>query len=397
MLYALALLGDDETVRRLAPLIRVWPGEGAHKRAVSGLDVLSSIGSDVALMHLHGIAEKAKFAGLKSAARAKMDEVAEALGLTAEQLADRLVPDFGLDADGSMVLDYGERRFRVGYDEQLKPVVADEDGSRRKLLPKPGAKDDPSLAPVAYARFAGLKKDVKTVAADQIRRLERAMVTGRRWTAAEQRTLFVDHPLLRHLVRRLVWATFDAEDQPTGSFRVAEDQTLADATDDELTVAGDTVVGIAHPLHLGETLAAWSDVFADYEILQPFPQLGREVLALTAEERASKLLPRFAGATVYTGKVLGLSHRGWQRGSPQDAGVSNVTYKLVPGGRAVIVDLDPGIIAGDAMEWPEQTITGVWLNDGPADWGTREGNLIFGTLDEITASEMLRDLEGLIS
>ncbi len=397
VLDALALLGDDETVRRLAPYIRAWPGEAAHKRAVAGLEVLSSIGTDVALMHLHGIAEKAKFAGLKSAARAKMDEVAEALGLTAEQLADRLVPDFGLDGDGSMVLDYGERRFRVGFDEQLKPVVADEDGSRRKLLPKPGAKDDPVLAPAAYARFAGLKKDVKTVAADQIRRFERAMVIGRRWTAAEQRTLFVDHPLLRHLSSRLVWATFDAEDRATGSFRVAEDRTLADSTDDELTVAGDTVVGIAHPLHLGETRGAWSDVFADYEILQPFAQLGREVLALTAEERAARLLHRFAGATVYTGKILGLSHRGWQRGSPQDAGVSNVTYKLVPGGRAVIVDLDPGIIAGDAMEWPEQTIVRVWLNDGPADWGNSNGNLPFGVLDDITASEMLRDLEALRS
>lgn len=397
VLDTLALLGDDETVRRLAPLVRVWPGEGAHKRAVTGLDVLSSIGSDVALMHLHGIAEKAKFAGLKSAARAKVDEVAEALGLTAEQLADRLVPDFGLDADGSMVLDYGERRFRVGFDEQLKPVVADEDGSRRKLLPKPGAKDDPARAPAAYARFAGLKKDVKTVAADQIRRFERAMVNGRRWTAEEQRELFVDHPLLRHLTRRLVWATFDAEDRPKGSFRVAEDQTLASSADDELAVAGDTVVGIAHPLHLGGTLGAWSDVFADYEILQPFPQLGREVLALTAEERPAKLLRRFAGTTVYTGKILGLSNRGWQRGSPQDAGVSTVTYKLVPGGRAVIVDLDPGIIAGDAMEWPEQTIAGVWLNDGPADWANSAGNLAFGVLDEVTASEVLRDLEYLRS
>lgn len=395
VLDALGLLGDDETVRRLAPLIRAWPGEAAHKRAVTALDVLSTIGTDVALMHLHGIAEKAKFAGLQSAARAKMDEVADALGLTAEQLADRLVPDFGLDANGSMVLDYGERRFRIGFDEQLKPVVADEDGSRRKLLPKPGTKDDPVRAPAAYARFTGLKKDVKTVAADQIRRFERAMVTGRRWTAAEQRALFVDHPLLRHLTRRLVWATFDAEDRPTGSFRVAEDQTLADSTDDELVVAGDAVVGIAHPLHLGETVSVWSDVFADYEILQPFPQLGREVLALTGEERAARLLQRFAGATVYTGRILGLSHRGWQRGSPQDAGVSNVTYKPLPGGRAVIVDLDPGIIAGDAMEWPEQTIAGVWLNDGPADDGNTNGNLAFGVLDDITASELLRDLEGL--
>ena len=46
---------------------------------------------------------------------------------------------------------------------------------------------------------------------------------------------------------------------------------------------------------------------------------------------------------------------------------------------------------------PEQTIAGVWLNDGPADWGNTHGNLAFGVLDDITASEMLRDLEGLLS
>src|SRR5690606_1483458 len=32
-LHQLGLLGDDETVRRLAPLIRAWPGVGRHPRA----------------------------------------------------------------------------------------------------------------------------------------------------------------------------------------------------------------------------------------------------------------------------------------------------------------------------------------------------------------------------
>jgi hypothetical protein len=234
-LDALGLVGNDDTVRQLAPLIHAWPGESAHKRAVAGIDILTSIGTDVALMHLHRIAEKAKFKGLKGTAKARMEEVADGLGLTTDQLGDRLVPDFGLDQDGSLVLDYGERRFRVGFDEQLKPTVADEAGAQRKALPKPGAKDDPSLATAAYARFSSLKKDVRAVAGDQIRRFEKAMVTGRRWTAAEQRSLFVEHPLLWHLTRRLVWATFTTDGMVSESFRVAEDRTLADSADDEIT------------------------------------------------------------------------------------------------------------------------------------------------------------------
>ncbi|GAA2070659.1 hypothetical protein [Actinomadura alba] len=50
-LTQLGLLGDDETVRRLTPVIRAWPGEGGHKKAVDGLEVLAAIGTDVALTH----------------------------------------------------------------------------------------------------------------------------------------------------------------------------------------------------------------------------------------------------------------------------------------------------------------------------------------------------------
>ncbi|HWO59136.1 MAG TPA: hypothetical protein VNO31_03720, partial [Umezawaea sp.] len=145
VLPAQGLLGDDETVRALAPVIRVWPGEGGHSKAVAGLDVLAAIGSDVALLHLNGIAQKAQFGGLKARARQKIDEVAAELGLTGEQLADRLVPDFGLDDSATLVVDYGPRKFVVGFDEQLKPYVVDGDGKRRAALPKPGAKDDPEL------------------------------------------------------------------------------------------------------------------------------------------------------------------------------------------------------------------------------------------------------------
>ena len=72
---------------------------------------------DVALMMLNGIAQKVKFKGLQERAREKMDEIAAKRGMTAEQLADRLVPDLDLDDHGSKTLDFGPRSFRVGFDE----------------------------------------------------------------------------------------------------------------------------------------------------------------------------------------------------------------------------------------------------------------------------------------
>ncbi|WP_432930680.1 WGR and DUF4132 domain-containing protein [Microbispora sp. CA-135349] len=368
---ALGLLGDDETVRRLTPLIKVWPGEGGHARAVAGLDLLAAIGSEVALMHLHGIAEKVKFTGLRNRARQKLDEVAAQLGLTPQELADRLVPDFGLSADGSLTLDYGRRRFVVGFDEQLKPYVADAAGKRLKNLPKPGANDDPELAPAAYQRFAGLKKDVRAVAGDTIHRLEQAMVNRRRWSGADFARLLVGHPLLWHIVRRLVWGFYDASGRLTGTLRVAEDRSFADVEDDTLTLPDDAVVGVVHPLELGEDLAVWAEVFADYEILQPFPQLGRETYGPD-----ETLLAEIESAKIPTVKVIGLERRGWRRGAPQDAGIQGWIERDLPDGRTMTIGLDPGIAIGYLDFADEQTLVGVTL-DG---------------LDPITASEILRDL-----
>ncbi|MEW2360072.1 DUF4132 domain-containing protein, partial [Spirillospora sp. NPDC029432] len=366
-LAALGPLGDDAAVRDLTPLIKAWPGESGHAKAVKALDVLAEIGTETALAHLHGIAQRVRFAGLRAKAEEKIAEIAERLGLTTDELGDRLVPDLGLDASGSLVLDYGPRRFTVGFDEALKPVVAGEDGRPLKALPKPGAKDDPELAPAAYKRFGRLKKDARAVAADQIARLEKAMVNGRSWTPEEFRAYFAGHPLVRHIARRLVWA---ADGVP---FRIAEDGTLADAADEMFTIPAGAAVGIPHPLPLGEAaVKAWTEIFADYEILQPFPQLGRTVVTGPPD--------RFEGRRVPSGAVRGLVQRGWLLRTGDDGLRDEIGRPLGPGAE-ITVGLDPGLWAsGDDL--PEQVLERVVIEGA-------------GAPGPVLLSEALADLERL--
>ncbi|MER6815374.1 DUF4132 domain-containing protein [Spirillospora sp. NPDC000708] len=393
--WALAQLGwtgDDEAARRLGGMARSWPGQNGIRLPLKALDVLAGIGTDVAVMQLHLVAEKARPKRLKRRAGELLTEVADDRGLTMEQLSDRIVPDFGLDADGGMALDYGPRTFTVGFDEQLKPVVFDDRGTLRKTLPKPGVKDDPEAAPAAHRAFTGLKKDVRTVAADQVRRLERAMAEQRRWTTGDFRRLFVQHPLLWHLVRRLVWL-HDGDGAGPVAFRIAEDRTFADADDEALVLPESGEVRIAHPLHLGESLPAWSGVFADYEILQPFPQLGRPVHAFTAEEAAGNRLDRVAGTVVGVGKVLGLERRGWERGAAQDSGVQHCLTRRTAG-RAVMLDVSPGFPVMSPADWPEQTLGPVWIAESEvSDPYLTEAT--FGELDDVAASELLLTLHDL--
>lgn len=393
--WALGHLGNDDSARRLTPLIRAWPGESAHARAVVGLDVLAAIGSDVALMHLHGIAQKLKFKGLQEKAREKIDAVAEARGLTAYELADRLVPDLGLDEDtGTLTLDYGPRQFVVGFDEQLKPFVRDAAGKRMGDPPKPGKADDAEKAGPALDQYKALKKDAKAVAQSQILRLEMIMCAARRFDADSFRNFFVAHPLMIHLVRRVLWGVYDEQGKLSATFRVAEDRSFANAEDDTFELPASAVVGVVHRLELDEASAGkWGQLFGDYEILQPFDQLGRAVFHPTEEELQSSVLGRMNDVTVKSGKILGLDGRGWHRGAPQDAGWVWDMYKPLGTARAEL-ELKGGFCIGYMEGTPaEQALGNVTLHpehgtDGPS-------KPTFADVPRSVFSELVRDLEAL--
>ncbi|MGU3421748.1 DUF4132 domain-containing protein [Methylobacterium sp. D54C] len=401
-LRALGWFGTDATARDLTRLIRRWPGEAAHARAVTGLDVLVDIGTDVALMNLNGIAEKLKFKGLQEKARQKIAQLAEARGLTPEELADRLAPDLDLDERGGLDLDFGPRGFRVGFDETLKPWVRDAAGQRLKDLPKPAKADEAGKAAAAVARWGALRKDARAVASLQVARLEAMLAGARRVQPTVFAPCFAAHPLVRHLAQRLVWATFADADPRTGpglTFRVAEDLTFTDADDApldlDLTGAAPGLIGLVHPLQLDAgALAAWGALFGDYEIVQPFPQLARETYAFTEAEAAASTTSRFAGTVVEANRLRGMAARGWPLGAPQDAGVVWWIERAVtfPGGAAGQASLtfSEGLFTG-AVEFEdrEQTLGDLTLG---SPWSSRSdpGQRAFGELAPVTASELLR-------
>ncbi|MEU6248769.1 DUF4132 domain-containing protein [Glycomyces sp. NPDC047010] len=380
-LTQLAHFAEDATVWLLADRLRTWPGDGQHKRAVTGLGVLGAIGTEEALRAIQTTADKVQFKGLMYEAMEQIRRIAEELGLSRDQLADRLVPDFGLGDADVLTVDYGTRKFTVAFDEQLRPFVIDEAGKARKSLPKPGAKDDDTVADDAYQRFQALRKELKSVAKEQVTRLEAAMVSGRTWDAGEFRRYLADHALTGQLARRLVWLADGA------AFRIAEDGTFSDLADDAFELPASASVRLAHPALLGDATGRWAELLADYEVLQPFDQLARPVLAFTAEELSTGRLPRFEGAAVDTGRLLGLSRRGWARGYPGDGGlVPGFTYMLAS--RCFLVlHVAPGIDLGYTAEHPVQTTASVHF----VDLGTFGTDPVppTGPIDPVAAAEAL--------
>ncbi|MGL4422790.1 MAG: DUF4132 domain-containing protein, partial [Gemmataceae bacterium] len=241
---AMGYLGGDAAAIKLTPLVREWPGQSQHARAVLGLEVLKLIGTDTALMQLNGIAQKLKFAGLKAKAQEFMTLIAAARGMTRNELEDRIVPDLELDEKGGRTFDFGPRQFRMIFNNDMDPVLKDAEGKVKGDLPKPGKTDDAVLAAASVAAWKLLKKQLKEVLKIQTPRLEQAMVSGRRWTIQEFEQLLVGHPLMSNLVRRLIWGVFSNTNQLSLTFRISDEQELVDLEDRAIAKITSGRVGI---------------------------------------------------------------------------------------------------------------------------------------------------------
>lgn len=396
-MFSTGLLGSDDTALKLTPLIRQWPGESQHQRAVLGLECLRQIGSDTALMQINGIAQKVPFKALKQKAAECMEYIAKERGFSREQLEDRIVPDCGLDERGQRIFDFGTRKFSFVLSGEMKAMVKDEDGKVKPDLPKPNTKDDAELSAAAMQDWKLFKQQVKEVAKVQAFRLEQAMVTGRRWSAADFQSLLVQHPLMVNIVRLIVWGVFDVEGVLTRSFRVTEDQSLADENDKSFSLAGDEIIGVVHPLHMPpDERSKWTEIFADYELITPFPQLSRPIYGLDESEKAKDEITRFEGKMLPAASICSvLEKNGWQRGEIGDGGCFSEHYKYFPGADITAVAEYDWIGIGMIVESDDQDIKSVYFLPGKSTGFYRYDKRPATPLefvDSIVISEVLTDL-----
>ncbi len=250
-----------------------------------------------------------------------------------------------------------------------------------------------------------LKKQLREALKLQVLRLEQAMVTGRRWTPEQWEALHVHHPLMTHLASRVLWGGYDASGKLRDTFRVTEEREYVNAEDKPFSLKDVATVGIVHPLHLtAEQRAKWGEVFGDYEIITPFPQLSRPVLVPEPNEAKGKALTRWAKVKLLPIVVRGtLEKLGWTRGSVTDHGMIVEFYKPFPSANvSALLEVEPGIPMGMPTWAEEQTITRVFFLSGlyvPVDYPyhAEDKFLAWNKVDAVAVSEVLADLTALAS
>lgn len=318
-MYFAAIYGGDEAINCLTDYIKEWSKQSLNMRvalAVKAVNAVALNGSSYALMTVDNISRKYKSRAVRAAAVDALANAAKQLGLTTQELADKIVPDMGFDEKMCRTFDFGSRKFSVYLTPQLDIEIF-EGEKKLKNLPKIGVNDDPALAEKATADF----KEMKTVIDAQKQRLEYVLMLDRKWTAEAWKALFVKNPLMHCFAIGLIWGIYENGCLKT-SFRYLDDGSFTNSDDDEIELSEVMQIGLVHPLELTEhEKEAWLEQLDDYEIIQPFDQLRRKVYKVAEIDKNKTACELFKNTEITnTTLVNRMTKAGWYKGQAQDAG-----------------------------------------------------------------------------
>jgi hypothetical protein len=405
--WALALgglLGDSRIIPPLLSRIPDWCENSRHKLAEYAAQAIALLPGNEPLMVLDSLSNRyrSKFKNVGKACAEAFNAAAAARGITADELGDMVVPDFGFDGEGIRRFEWdgGGASAELGADFKLSWFDPDTDKAWKSL---------PVNAPAAVKdEVKTLGKLLREAVKAQTARLEMTLVRQRRWPVARWRELFENHPLLRSFASSLVWGIYDESGTLLRTFRRYPNGLLANAAGElEELPEAETMIGMIHPLELdAAALDAWRAHLGRFKVKQPFPQIDRPVELMDPLHGNRREIALTKGGKVSAGTFRSRSEkRGWTRGSVIDAGGISSYYKLYPGaGVEVVLPTDNFYVGIDPMETVElgaayfakagSVERGSYTYDEPAPDDPRV--LRFDQVPAVVWSETMSDLKAIL-
>ncbi len=239
------------------------------------LDPLANSDDPMIIQLLLSLARRYRTASIQEKARYLVERIAERLGWTTDELADRTISTAGLDDNGLLNLDYGERTFIASLDDKFKWQLKNADGEKIKALPEARKSENAELVKEAKKQFSNSKKELNQLLTMQISRFYEAMCAERQWQVEDWQKYLQPHPIVGRLIQRLVWLELDNNGQIVNSFRPTEDGSLITNQDEEILLDQNHFITVAHSALLSsDDTAKWQAHLKDYKVNRLFEQFG---------------------------------------------------------------------------------------------------------------------------
>lgn len=389
----LAVAAACAAERAAAPtqrFLKEWYGSRASQGKAL-IAMLAWIEHPSATQLMLAIGSRFRTRSFQEEATRQAEALADRKGWSLAELADRTIPSAGFDDDGVLELSYGPRAFQAKLLPDFKVELFNPEGKKIAALPEPRQDDDAESAKQAKKAFSSAKKELKSIVDLQTDRLYEALCTQREWPYEDWKTYLFAHPVVRHLVQRLVWVQVE-DGNVAQIFRPMDDGSLSDCDDNTVTLPDTAKVRLAHDSLLNsDEVTAWQQHLVDYEVKPLFQQLGKGRYSLPAELAQADQVLDFKGHMLETYALRGRALKlGYTRGPAEDGGWFTVYEKRFPTlGLQAIIEF-----TGNPLPEENRNVALLSLSFASSQAGDRwqRGKMVLAKVPAVLLSECYNDL-----
>lgn len=296
LLAPIGLLGGEELIDSLAH-------EALKNKKSEACELLGLLNTEAAAWALDKVIKvnEPKQNGLFFEGEAAFASIAENLGLTAMELQERMLPDFGF-TERELEFTENGNVYSLFIDTAFKFSYKNEKGKVIKSIAK------------ASADFKQEQKEssvlLKTVIKQFSQSLNRDLVTQKFWLTEDWQSFFLAHPVAFAFAQNSVWTNGK-------SYFIADSNAeLVDIEGDSFELEKGSHITLAHPILMGEnTTKKWMTYLEQKDLASPFDQLTRDIHTLSEDLTEVTMGEEFDTKEVYVGSFrYRATKAGWRRG-----------------------------------------------------------------------------------
>lgn len=276
---------------------------------------------------LEAVLARARYPFLRRRLNVALDRIAETAGVERVDLEELTVPTYDLLLAGGISIPVGDGRAELAITGPSRVDLTWVTSTGRHQASVPAAMR--RFAPVVVTSVRELRAEVRRQLSAQRHRIESLLAEDRTWTPEQWMVRYLEHPVVGHIARGLIWRVGDAERHAT--FMVC-DGAPSDARGALVEIPAGSVISLWHPLEAGACeVRAWRVAVESGPGRQPFRQAHRETFRPRPEDKLDRFASRaFAGRVVEQSRLAALCRaRGWEYTLQGDFFVVGEAYREI--------------------------------------------------------------------
>ncbi|MEI0799163.1 DUF4132 domain-containing protein, partial [Brachyspira intermedia] len=288
---------SEYKIEKVAYNLKEWCESGRISLANYAISTLAFNGSLYSLILIDYISNNFKYYQIKNTSKLAFKAAAKKLDISEDKLSDKLILDFGIDKEGKKLLKDDSSSFTLYINEKLD-IEKIFDNKKKEYISKIDKYNNVSKN--LLDEFYSIKNNIKVTYKFQASRLNKALMTGKKWFSDDWKKLFAENYIMSILADIFIWTVYNKNDKILKQVKYdRKSNTFYTLDNEEYKLNKQYKLSLASPVEMtDEEIKKSKQLLTDLKIKQPFNQMQNINFSFEDEDIKENIIVKYRNKEV---------------------------------------------------------------------------------------------------